>query len=182
MPADAKRDRLVSSQQTPRAAVVVVVVVVQFERGLRNRPARRCPMEGSYPERSLGPTGRLLKGIWWWYLGQQGPYNLIHHQRRRYRIHRHRLHRPCREASNGTPASPSVPLAIQFTCFRPSYYRSNGALARRIATVYGPEFVVSYHIMRRGPWIRKPWIKNPGSGSQWNSNCGPAMGIATALI
>ena len=30
-------------------------------------------MEVSYPGRSLGPTGRFLKGIWWWYLGQLGP-------------------------------------------------------------------------------------------------------------
>ena len=30
-------------------------------------------MEVSYPGRSLGPTGRFLKGILWWYLGQLGP-------------------------------------------------------------------------------------------------------------
>ena len=38
--------------------------VLQPERGIRNRPTRRCPMEVSYPGQSLGPTGRLLKGIW----------------------------------------------------------------------------------------------------------------------
>ena len=37
---------------------------VQSERGIRNRPARKCPMEVSYPGRSLGPTGRFLQGIW----------------------------------------------------------------------------------------------------------------------
>ena len=34
----------------------------------------------------------------------------------------------------------------------------------------------------RGPYIRKPWIRNPGSGIQWNSNCGSALGTANALI
>ena len=43
-------------------------------RGIRNRPARRCPMEVSYPGRSLGPTGRFLKGTWWLYLGPLGPW------------------------------------------------------------------------------------------------------------
>ena len=30
--------------------------------------------------------------------------------------------------------------------------------------------------------IRNCCIRNPDSGGQWNSNCGSAMGIATALI
>ena len=46
---------------------------IQSERGVSSRPARRRPMEVSYPGRSLGPTGRLLKGTWWWYLVQPGP-------------------------------------------------------------------------------------------------------------
>ena len=46
---------------------------LQSERGVRNGPARRCPMEASYPGRSLGSTGRPLKGIWWRHLGQLGP-------------------------------------------------------------------------------------------------------------
>ena len=34
-------------------------------------------MEVSYPGRSLGPTGRFLKGNSWWYLGQLGPLRIF---------------------------------------------------------------------------------------------------------